>query len=166
MIKLLAALLLLSSPCRAALFCSPNPQWADAVAETVPAHRLAAHLARPARSASPMLLPVHSVSYWVGIIYRDESAEPACHATGSVAFYYVGLEDEPEIDFVKTVEAGGEAGLKARLLELRWYDPLDGLRHSWANGALADKIGWFTDGRGERGGPWPISGPAAVNELY
>ena len=113
-----------------------------------------------------MLLSVHSVLYWVGIVYRDESAEPACHATGSVAYYYAGLEGDPEFDFVKTIEAGGEASLKARLLELRWYDAQDGLRHSWANAELADKIGWFTDERGERGGPWPISYAAPVNALY
>lgn len=113
-----------------------------------------------------MLLSVYSVLYWVGIVYRDESAEPACHATGSVAFYYVGLEGNPELDFVKTIEAGGEASLKARLLELRWYDAKDGLRHSWANAELADTIGWFTDERGERGGPWPIPYAAPVNALY
>lgn len=113
-----------------------------------------------------MLLSVYSVLYWVGIVYRDESPEPACHATGSVAFYYVGLEGSPELDFVKTIQAGGEASLKARLLELRWYDAKDGLRHSWANAELADTIGWFTDERGERGGPWPISYAAPINALY
>lgn len=168
MIKLLAVAVLLASaaPCRAAESCAPDPQWLSSSALTVPAHRLAAHLARPPRRALPMMLTVYSVSSWVGVVYRDDFAEPACHATGSVAFYYVGPEDRPELDFVKTVEAGGEARLKARLLELRWYDAKDGLRHSWANEKLADKLGWFTDQRGERGGPWPIPGPATVNELY
>lgn len=167
MIKALAAALLLSAvPCRAAQSCSPDTQWVSSAASTVPPARLAAHLARSARRVLPMLLPVYSVSYWVGVVYRDESADPACHATGSVAFYYVGLENNPELDFVKTVEGGGEAGLKARLLEVRWYDPKDGLRHSWANDALADKIGWFTDQRGERGGPWPIPYSSTPNELY
>lgn len=161
-----ALLLSLAAPCRAAVSCAPDPQWVGSSALTVPPARLAAHLARPARRALPMMLTVHSVAYWVGVVYRDESPEPACRATGSVAFYYVGPEDRPELDFVKTVEAGGEAALKARLLELRWYDANDGLRHSWADAALADKLGWFTDGRGERGGPWPIPGPATVNELY
>ena len=167
MMKLLVVSLLLSSviPCRAAESCSPDPQWVSSSALSVPATRLADHLVRPLRRASPMLLSVHSVLYWVGIVYRDESSEPACHATGSVAYYYAGLEGDPEFDFVKTIEAGGEASLKARLLELRWYDAKDGLRHSWANAELADKIGWFTDERGERGGPWPISYAAPINGL-
>ena len=167
MIKLLALALLLSSvPCRAALTCSPDAQWVSSAARAVPASRLAEHLARPARRVSPTLLTVHSVLYWVGVVYRDDSAELACHATGSVAFYQFGLEPQPEIDFVKIVESGGEASLKARLLELRWYDEKDGLRHSWADGELADKLGWFTDERGERGGPWPISYAAPINALY
>lgn len=167
MIKaLIAVLVFAAAPCRAAQSCSPDPQWVSSSASTVPPARLAAHLARPARRVLPMLLPVYSVSYWVGVVYRDEAAEPACHATGSVAFYYLGLEDNPELDFVKTVENGGEAALKARLLEVRWYDPKDGLRHSWADALLADKIGWFTDQRGERGGPWPIPYEVPVNALY
>lgn len=166
MIKLLALALLLSASARAAEPCNPGWQWVSSASPSVPAARLAGHLNRPLRRATPMLLMVHSVGYWVGVVYRDPSAEPSCHATGSVAFYYLGLEDKPELDFVKTVEAGGEAALKARLLELRWYDAKDGLRHSWADGELADRIGWFTDERGERGGPWPISYAAALNALY
>lgn len=168
MIKLIAAVLLLaaSSPARAAGNCSPDPQWVSSSSLAVPAARLAGHLNRPLRRATPTLLMVYGVYYWVGAVYRDESSEPSCHATGSVAFYYFGLEDKPELDFVKTVESGGEASLKGRLLELRWYDDKDGLRHSWADAELADRIGWFTDERGERGGPWPISYAAPVNALY
>lgn len=168
MIKLLAAALLLAVavPSRSAGSCPPDAQWVFSASTAVPPARLAGHLARPARRVAPALLTVYSVSYWVGIVYRDPSAEPACHATGSVAFYYLGLEDRPELDFVRTLEAGGEASLKARLLELRWYDENDGLRHSWANGELADRLGWLTDERGERGGPWPISYAAPLNALY
>lgn len=168
MIKLLALTFVLSFavPCRAAVSCTPDAQWVSSSSLAVPQARLAEHLARPVQRVSPTLLTVHSVLYWVGVVYRDASAEPACHATGSVAFYYFGLEAQPEIDFVKTVESGGEATLKARLLELRWYDEKDGLRHAWAGFDLADKIGWFTDERGERGGPWPISYAAPVNGLY
>jgi hypothetical protein len=168
MIKLLAAALVLSVclPCRAAESCSPGWQWVSSASLSVPPARLAEHLGRPLRRAAPMLLTAHSINYWIGTVYRDASAEPACHATGSVAFYYVGLENEPELDFVKTVEAGGEAALKARLLELRWYDAADGLRHSWTGFDLADSIGWFTDERGERGGPWPISYNVPINALY
>lgn len=168
MIKLLSLALVLTSavPCRAAVSCTPDAQWVSSSSLAVPQARLAEHLARPVQRVSPTLLTVHSILYWVGVVYRDASAEPACHATGSVAFYYVGLENEPELDFVKTIEAGGEASLKARLLELRWYDEKDGLRHTWADGELADKLGWFTDERGERGGPWPISYAAPINGLY
>lgn len=167
MIKLFAAAFLLSSaPCRAAGTCAPDAQWVGAASSVVPASRLAEHLARPVRRAAPSMLTVYSVASWIGVVYRDDSAEPACHATGSVAFYYVGPEDEPEIDFVKIIESGREAVLKPRLLELRWYDAQDGLRHAWTDGELADKLGWFTDERGERGGPWPISYAVPVNALY
>lgn len=168
MIKLLAAALLLaaSSPARAAGGCNPDPQWVSSSSLAVPSARLSGHLNRPLRKATPTLLLVYGVYYWVGAVYRDPSPEPSCHATGSVAFYYFGLEGKPELDFVKTIESGGEASLKSRLLELRWYDDKDGLRHSWADGELADRIGWFTDERGERGGPWPISYAAPVNALY
>lgn len=168
MIKLLALAVLLSSAVsvRAAGPCDPGRQWVSSASPAVPSARLAGHLARPLRRATPILLTVYGTSYWVGVAYRDPSAEPSCHATGSVAFYYLGLENNPELDFVKTVEAGGESGLKARLLELRWYDAKDGLRHSWADAQLADRIGWFTDERGERGGPWPISYAAPLNALY
>lgn len=168
MIKLISALLLLSVslPSRAAESCSPDAQWVASSSLAVPPARLAEHLARPLRRAAPSMLTVYSITYWIGAVYRDDSAEPACHATGSVAFYYVGLENEPELDFVKTIEAGGEASLKARLLDLRWYDAKDGLRHTWTGFDLADSLGWFTDERGERGGPWPISYAAPVNGLY
>lgn len=165
---MLALALVLSSavPSPAAESCTPDAQWVYSSSLAVPQVRLAEHLALPVRRVSPTLLTAHSILYWVGVVYRDASAEPACHATGSVAFYYFGLEARPEIDFVKTVEAGGEASLKARLLELRWYDEKDGLRHAWTGFDLADRIGWFTDERGERGGPWPISYAAPINGLY
>lgn len=120
----------------------------------------------PCRAAESCSPDAQRVSSAAPAVPASRLAEPACHATGSVAFYYFGLEAQPEIDFVKTVESGGEASLKARLLELRWYDEKDGLRHAWADGELADKLGWFTDERGERGGPWPISYAAPINGLY
>ena len=168
MIKLLALALVLSSavPCRAAVSCTPDAQWVSSSSLAVPEARLAEHLARTVRRATPSMLTVYSVTSWIGIVYRDASSEPACHATGSVAFYYVGPEDKPELDFVKTIEAGNEASLKNRLLDLRWYDEKDGLRHSWTDFDLADRLGWWTDERGERGGPWPISYAAPVNALY
>lgn len=168
MIKLLvlAFVLLSAVPGRAAVSCTPDPRWVSSSSLPVPEVRLAEHLARPLRRATPSMLTVYSVTSWIGIVYRDASSEPACHATGSVAFYYVGPEVMPELDFVRTIEAGREASLKSRLLDLRWYDAKDGLRHAWAGFELADRLGWFTDERGERGGPWPISFAAPVNALY
>lgn len=168
MIKLiaLAAVLACAVPCRAADSCTPDMQWVASASRSVPAARLAEHLSRPVRRAAPSMLTVYSVTSWIGIVHRDASSGPACHATGSVAFYYVGPEDKPEIDLVKTIEAGNEASLKSRLLELRWYDEADGLRHTWTDFDLADSLGWWTDERGERGGPWPISYAVPVNSLY
>jgi hypothetical protein len=67
-------------------------------------------MSRPVRRATPALLMVYSISYWVGIVYRDASAEPACHATGSVAFYYFGLENNPAPSRVPNKESSCMAG--------------------------------------------------------
>lgn len=136
-----------------------------------PAAVIEARPGLPLGSAAPNLLPIQGIYYWVGLAHRsnplpDGSDNPGCFAAGSAAFYAVGPEQDPEIDFVKSVE-DNEQALAARLVELRWFDPADGLRHRWFNVPLAKKLGWLTGPRGETDeGHRPIPLPAAANSIY
>ena len=134
---------------------------------------MSAHLDDPLLHASPLLVTSFSVSYWAGVSERTDQtpetlgADPACYVVGSAAYYYNGTEDSPELDMVETVRAGGEGKLGERLVELRWFDPADGLRHRWFNVRLARALGWLTDPLGRtdvRHRPIPL--PLALNALH
>lgn len=135
----------------------------------VPQAVLDAHLRAGLDGASPTLLPVNGISWWVGASRRgrgEVGAEPGCFVRGSAALYVNGPEDAPSVDFVKTVDAGAESGLRPSLIELRWYDARDGRKHRWFDAALAARLGWATDGRGAPSdSPRPIPLPDASNEL-
>ncbi|MBI3551720.1 MAG: hypothetical protein HY077_04320 [Elusimicrobia bacterium] len=124
------------------------------------------HLSRAAGPAAPLLVDTPAGSFWLGLSYRGGGE--SCFLDGSVAYYVVGREEDPELNFVRSVAAGDEPSLSARLVELRWYDPTDGRRHRWLNAALAEKLGWLGDGRGGRApeGFWPNPAYSPVNALY
>ena len=130
-----------------------------------------AHLRTALDGAFPGLLPVNTVSWWIGASRRgrgnSESApSPGCLVRGSVALYVLGHEKTADVDFVKIVNSGAEASLNTSLIEFRWYDEKDGRKHRWFNVALAAKLGWTTDGRGVPSDTRrPISLPGAINEL-
>lgn len=144
---------------------SVSREWVDHAGD-VPAARLAGHLALPPAWAAPLMLPVHGVSFWVGVSLRG-GGHGDCFLDGSVAFYFNGPEDVPEVDFVQRVSRGAELELGAKMLELRWFDPSDGRKHRWFNAALARRLGWFTTGDGRNDESYrPIPLPAAGNSLY
>ena len=131
-----------------------------------------AHLGADSNGATTLLLPVNTVSWWVGASRRGRddaaaSASHGCFVLGSAALYANGPEDAPAVDILKAVESGNEASLGERLIELRWYDPKSGRKHRWFDEALAARLGWSTDGRGRpTETPRPIPMPDAVNELF
>lgn len=137
----------------------------------LPEAALAAHLRAEPDGAAPALLPVNAVSWWVGASRRGRGdaeaiASPGCFVHGSAALYVNGPEDAPAVDFVSVVGSGGEASLRERLIELRWFDHGDGRKHRWYNVPLSRSLGWSTDGRGApTDTPRPIPLPDAVNEL-
>ena len=133
-----------------------------------PRARIDAHLRAELDGAYPGLLPVNTVSWWIGASRRGrgEPDAPSCLVHGSVALYVLGYEKIADVDFVKIVNSGAEASLNASLVEFRWYDEKDGRKHRWFNVALATKLGWSTDGRGvPSDNRRPISLPDAINEL-
>lgn len=140
-------------------------------AGAAPRALLNAHLVAALDGAFPGLLPVNTVSWWIGASRRgrgdSESApSPGCLVRGSVALYILGHEKTADVDFVEIVNSGAEAGLNTSLVEFRWYDEKDGRKHRWFNIALATKLGWTTDGRGAPSDTRrPISLPDAANEL-
>ncbi len=130
------------------------------------------HLSRPVGQVTPMLVTAHLHSSWIGMVWRSNQAidaknDPNCFLTGSAAYYYMGPEEDPQIDIMKTVAQGEERLIGTRLIEYRWVDAKEGRRNRWFNKALAEKIGWFVDGRGT---PMPetrpIALPQAGNTLY
>lgn len=151
-----------------------KPDWVE---HTDPADipaRLKQHLASPLVQSGPVLLPIHRVPYYLGVSRRggllaQTDVEPGCQVTGTAAYYVIGEEGAPEIDFDRLIAAlGGEKALTARLAELRWFNLEDGRRHRWYNLELAARRGWLVD---EFGRPTPDYRPIetytnAVNELY
>lgn len=131
-------------------------EWVEHNGERPPVNIVDGHYGFPPAAAIPMLLPVHMVSYWVGVSRRapggaSPGEEPGCLVLGSAAFYDNGPEDRPRVDFVGVVQAGEERGLREHLVELRWFDPATGKRHRWFNVKLARRLGWLMDGRGGPG---------------
>lgn len=147
------------------------PEWREH-AGPAPDAIFAAHHARALGSAAPMLVGTHAGAFWIGVARRSDALaraerEPGCFVLGSAAFYAVGFEDDPQLDFVATVGRGDELGLADRLIELRWYDPAGGKRQRWFNAPLARRLGWLSDGRGtEDPGARPIPLAEALNALY
>lgn len=137
----------------------------------LPSPRAERHLAAGLDALEIQLIPVNGESWWVGGSRRGrgsrEPAEPGCFALGSAAFYVYGREDEPEVDFERTVRSGGERSLSARLIELRWYDEATGRKRRWFDARLAARLGWDRDGRGApTEAPRPIPLPQTPNELF
>ncbi len=137
-----------------------------------PAEILSARPSLPLAASAPMLLPIQGPYYWVGISHRTDklagpAPDPGCFVTGSAAIYFVGPEGEPQIDFMKAVREN-EGNLFPRLVEVRWFDSKDGLRHRWFNAPLARRLGWLTGPGGEnRENDRPIPVPhEVVNTLY
>lgn len=141
--------------------CSPGKRWIGVGGASAPAGRLNEHLRRATRRCSTLLLPVSTVAHWFGVVYRDENDRPSCHATGSVAIYYLGAGESPELDFGREIAAGREDALESRLIELRWSAPFGSERRSWKDAARAERLG-IIDGRGA----WPVPGPQSANELF
>ncbi len=153
------ALLAAASTSPRAESCSPSKRWSLARGASAPAGRMNEHLRRATRRCSTLLLPVSTVAHWFGVVHRDENDRPSCHATGSVAIYYLGAGESPDIDFGREIAAGREGSLESRLVELRWSDPFEGSRHSWKDSARAARLG-IADGR------WPVPAPRSANELF
>ncbi len=132
---------------------------------------LAAHLKAKLDGAETMLVPVNTVSWWIGSSRRgrgpeSEISSPGCFVLGSAAVYVNGPENDAKVNFVQTVVGGGENILRDSLIELRWYDAKDGRKHRWYNTKLAQRLGWDVDGRGmPTDMPRPIPLPSASNEL-
>lgn len=123
--------------------------WVEHSAGPAPKDVLAAHLATPLMRASPMLLPVQQVHYWLGISVRNPYGKGpvpdlSCFLLGSAAYYYNGVEGVPELDMVRELSEGREPQLVKRLIELRWFDAKENRKHRWFNVALARQLGWFT----------------------
>lgn len=151
-----------------------KPGWVEHTGPAGIPARLKEHLASPPVRSGPILLPIHRVPFYLGVSRRgallaQADAEPGCLVTGTVAYYVIGEEGAPEINFDLLMAApGGENALTARLAELRWFDLEDGRRHRWYNLELAAGRGWLVD---EFGRPTPDYRPietytSAVNELY
>lgn len=133
-----------------------------------PTEALQRHLHADLDGTAALLLPVNTVSWWIGVSRRGRGNDDAaaCRVLGSAAFYANGPENAPAENIDNVILAGGEARLWPVLVELRWLDPKDGRKHRWFNEALAKKLGWSTDGRGmPTETPRPIPLPEAPNEL-
>ena len=132
---------------------------------------LAAHFKAEVDDARVMLLSIDTIYWWVGSVRRGRGEEesiqdPGCFVLGTAAFYVNGPERDPMVDFIKVIGEGNESALAAMLMELRWYDPKDGRKHRWYNTALADRLGWSVDGRGQpSGNTRPIPPPQSTTEL-
>lgn len=138
-------------------------------AGSFPTEAFQEHLHADLDGSAAILLPVNTVSWWVGVSRRGRGSDgaPACLVLGSAAFYANGPENAPAEDLEKIIRAGGEARLWPVLVELRWFDPKDGRKHRWFNETLARTLGWSTDGRGmPTDSPRPIPLPDALNELF
>ena len=124
--------------------------------------------------SGPLLLSIHRVPYYVGVVCRGDliaqaDLELGCRVTGTAAYYVIGEEGAPEVDFdLIMANSDQEKILAGRLAELRWFDLNDGQRHRWYNLNLAASLGWLAD---EYGRPTPDYRPTgtftgAANELY
>lgn len=171
-----AAVLAFSSPvqAQAAASCpttdSLSKPWVEH-AGAVPRALIDAHLRAALDGAYPGLLPVNTVSWWIGAARRgrgdaESILSPGCLVRGSAAIYVLGHEMAPDINFVEIVHTGAETSLGTSLIEFRWYDEKDGRKHRWFNTTLAARLGWSTDGRGAPSDTHrPLSLPDAINEL-
>lgn len=132
------------------------------------------HLRSTLVRSSPILLLIHRVPYYLGVSRRGDllaqaDLEPGCQVTGTVAYYVIGEEGNPEINFdLLMSDPGLEGTLGGRLAEFRWFDLKDGRRHRWYNLKLAASRGWLAD---EFGRPTPDYRPIetftnGINELY
>jgi S1-C subfamily serine protease len=133
-----------------------------------PDAELKRHLAAGLDAAVAALVPVSGVSWWVGASRRGRGAEPpdpSCFGAGSAAFYVLGPEDAPALDFAGAVRGGAEPRLTGRLVELRWFDAAAGRKVRWFDEALARRLGWLSDGRGASAAARPLPLPEAANEL-
>lgn len=146
--------------------------WVEHSGKPVPVELLGTHLATPLMSAAPLLLPVNETYYWLGISVRNPYATTkvpnlSCYLLGSVAYYYNGVEQDPELDIVREINEGREPQLLVnRLIEFRWFDPKENKKHRWFNVALARRLDWLTSGDGtmdENLRPIPL--PRAPNSL-
>lgn len=125
----------------------------------------AAHWKEASIKASPMLIAVRGEHFWFGVSHRSDALarrpdEPGCWVTGAAAFYILGPENDPQVDFVRVVQDGREELLGARLIELRWFSRGDGKRRRWYNAALARELGWDPSDR-----PLPLF-TNGINSLY
>lgn len=151
-----------------------KPEWIE---HTDPADipaRIKEHLNSSFIHANPLSVMIHSVPYYFGMVRRSDfiaqaDLEPGCWVTGTAAYYVIGEEGAPEINFNLIMsKPDQEKILTNRLSELRWFDLEDGHRHRWFNLKLAANRGWLVD---EYGNPTPNYRPiktftSAVNELY
>lgn len=138
-------------------------------AGSFPTEAFQEHLRAGLDGAAALLLPVNTVSWWLGVSRRGRGNDgaAACLVLGSAAFYANGPENAPVEDVGKIIRTGGEARLWPVLMELRWFDPKDGRKHRWFNETLSKTLGWSTDGRGRpTETPRPVPLPDASNELF
>ncbi|MBI5881807.1 MAG: hypothetical protein HZB91_01685 [Elusimicrobia bacterium] len=180
--KILSLCVLLSLPALAAggsqvpgcpAVAEIKPEWVEHTDPAAMAGRWEAHLRSAQAKAGPILVPVHRVQNFFGVSRRGDllgqgGREPGCFVTGTVAYYVMGEEGNPEIDFGTIAAQGREGSLLSRLIELRWFDPADGRRHRWYNMGLARQRGFLVD---ELGRPTPEYRPietytSSPNELY
>jgi len=151
---------------------SYEKEWGEYEGRFPPQDVVARHLALPVSQVVPMNISAQMEHFWVGLSYRSRmngraQMDPGCFLTGSAAYYIVGSESNPEYDFVGTISGGGENTLGERLVEMRWFDARLNKRVRWINRKLADSLGWYTDGRGERHeGDQPIPLPQDTNALH
>lgn len=151
-----------------------KPEWIE---HTDPADipaRIKEHLGSSFIHADPISVMIHSIPYYFGVVRRSDfiaqaDLETGCWVTGTAAYYVIGEEGNPEINFNLIMsEPGQEKTLANRLSELRWFDLKDGHRHRWFNLKLAARSGWLVD---EYGRPTPDYRPietftSAINDLY
>ena len=96
------------SSCPTMQSLSKHRQWVEH-AGPVPQAVLDAHLSSEIDGAEAVLLPIDTVSWWVGASRRgrgEESAlnNPGCFVLGSAAYYFYGLEYDPSVDFMQGIE--------------------------------------------------------------
>ena len=145
--------------------------WTEEAPQPFPAQVMNVHLSQPRAYAAPMLVAAPFENFWVGVVHRSNRIEemkkdPGCMVVGSVAYYVIGQEGNPEIDFMGVLEGGSEGSLNQRLIEVRWFDVRTLRRHRWYNERLANTLGWTSQGNGEtiEGSPLPLG--QAPNSLY